>query len=90
MPALPLLFRLFRPNPRPPRRCDPLPRCGRRSARAAAAPAGEIDEQEELLKQKGLAHEQRYLDSLIAQGVQVTQIPTDATLDRQIAATLAA
>lgn len=54
------------------------------------APAGEIDEEEELLKQKGLEHEQRYLDSLIAQGVQVTQIPTNAPLDRQIAATPAA
>ena len=52
--------------------------------------ATEVDEEQELLQQKGIEHEQRYRDRLIAQGVKVTQVAQDAGLDQQIEETIKA
>jgi uncharacterized protein len=50
----------------------------------------ETDPEAELLKKKGLEHEQRYRDRLIANGTSVTQIITTGELDTQVTETLTA
>jgi predicted RecB family nuclease len=52
--------------------------------------ATEVDEEQELLRQKGIEHERRYRDRLIAQGIKVTQIAQDVGLDQQIEETIKA
>ena len=51
---------------------------------------GEVDEEQELLKQKGLEHERRHLQSFIASGIPVKTIATDLPLHHQVETTLAA
>src|SRR5512146_1787790 len=57
---------------------------------ADALDDSDTDGEQELLKQKGIEHEQRYRDNLLAMGVQVTQIATGGELDKQVADTLRA
>ena len=51
---------------------------------------GELDEEQDLLKQKGLEHERRHLQSLITSGISVKTVATDLPLDREVEETLAA